>query len=272
MFKSSRKTFQSKGDGEKFSFHIMRIFDSDGNGFLDFKEFIMAIDIASCQTEESKLAWAFKLYDLVWMGEIFFWKKVIDLWLFFLKDNDGVIDLQEMANVIETLESLDNSTSCNSSRGKFLPYICQTLFSYCASCNFCLGKVGLSDDFDDSNAEIQVIGVKRTISCVNIPHKKYLSDFPPGTCSNSIFCSWHWFEWDSYFRWFCKRIYGKICANGKTGTFSLIHIIAFSWKLHSNRFSIFRESWISNQLKFMKSVHTLKWWSMTRPEHTSDPG
>lgn len=65
MFKSSRKTFQSKGDGEKFSFHIMRIFDSDGNGFLDFKEFIMAIDIASCQTEESKLAWAFKLYDLV---------------------------------------------------------------------------------------------------------------------------------------------------------------------------------------------------------------
>ena len=25
----------------------------------------MAIDIATCQTEESKLAWAFKLYDLV---------------------------------------------------------------------------------------------------------------------------------------------------------------------------------------------------------------
>ena len=30
-------------------------------------------------------------------------------------DNDGVIDLQEMANVIETLESLDSSTSCSSS-------------------------------------------------------------------------------------------------------------------------------------------------------------
>ena len=53
------------GDGDKFSCHIMRIFDSDGNGFLDFKEFLMAIDIATCQTEESKLAWAFKLYDLV---------------------------------------------------------------------------------------------------------------------------------------------------------------------------------------------------------------
>ena len=55
----------STGDGDKFSCHIMRIFDSDGNGFLDFKEFLMAIDIATCQTEESKLAWAFKLYDLV---------------------------------------------------------------------------------------------------------------------------------------------------------------------------------------------------------------
>jgi len=31
----------------------------------DLKEFLMAIDIATCQTEESKLAWAFKLYDLV---------------------------------------------------------------------------------------------------------------------------------------------------------------------------------------------------------------
>ncbi len=38
------------GDGDKFSCHIMRIFDSDGNGFLDFKEFLMAIDIATCQT------------------------------------------------------------------------------------------------------------------------------------------------------------------------------------------------------------------------------
>ena len=59
------KILNFTGDGDKFSSHIMRIFDSDGNGFLDFKEFLMAIDIATCQTEESKLAWAFKLYDLV---------------------------------------------------------------------------------------------------------------------------------------------------------------------------------------------------------------
>ena len=32
-----------RGDSIKFSKHIMRIFDSDGNGFLDFKEFLLAI-------------------------------------------------------------------------------------------------------------------------------------------------------------------------------------------------------------------------------------
>ena len=64
----------------------MRIFDSDGNGFLDFKEFLMAIDIATCQSEESKLAWVFKLYDV---------------------DNDGHIDIDEMAGIMETLESLE---------------------------------------------------------------------------------------------------------------------------------------------------------------------
>ena len=66
----------------------MRLFDSDGNGYLDFKEFLMAIDIATCQTEESRLAWVFKLYDV---------------------DNDGVIDVKEMAFIMETLETLDSS-------------------------------------------------------------------------------------------------------------------------------------------------------------------
>ena len=34
--------------------HIFRIFDSDGNDFLDFKEFLMAIDIANRDTGEGK--------------------------------------------------------------------------------------------------------------------------------------------------------------------------------------------------------------------------
>ena len=37
-----------------------RIFDSDGNGSLDFKEFLMALDIAQCQDERQKLEWSFR--------------------------------------------------------------------------------------------------------------------------------------------------------------------------------------------------------------------
>ena len=52
------------GDGYKFSKHILRIFDSDGNGFLDFKEFLLALDIATCNTEKHRLEWVFKLFDV----------------------------------------------------------------------------------------------------------------------------------------------------------------------------------------------------------------
>ena len=76
------------GDGYKFSKHILRIFDSDGNGFLDFKEFLLALDIATCTTEQNRLEWIFKLFDV---------------------DNDGVIDVQEMASIMETMECLGKS-------------------------------------------------------------------------------------------------------------------------------------------------------------------
>lgn len=69
----------------------MRIFDSDGNGFLDFKEFLLAIDIATCNTEQSRLDWVFKLYDV---------------------DNDGVIDVKEMAGIMEAMECLEYK-DCN---------------------------------------------------------------------------------------------------------------------------------------------------------------
>ena len=76
----------------------MRIFDSDGNGFLDFKEFLMAINIATCQTEESKLAWVFKLYDV---------------------DNDGVIDVGEMTSIMKTLEHLEFTGPQRYKKSKF---------------------------------------------------------------------------------------------------------------------------------------------------------
>ena len=48
------------GNAEDFCDHIFRIFDSDGNNFLDFKEFLMALDIAQCTDERQKLEWSFR--------------------------------------------------------------------------------------------------------------------------------------------------------------------------------------------------------------------
>lgn len=48
----------------------------------------MAMDIATCDTEESKLAWAFKLFDY---------------------DNSGCIDVGEMIAIMETLDSLEGN-------------------------------------------------------------------------------------------------------------------------------------------------------------------
>ena len=38
------------GNASKITAQIFRIFDSDGNDFLDFKEFLMAIDVANRTT------------------------------------------------------------------------------------------------------------------------------------------------------------------------------------------------------------------------------
>lgn len=85
-------------------------------------------------------------------------------WIFFyLKDNDGVIDLQEMANIIETLESLDNITSNNNNaKGKYLYISCWTSESLNPNGfdelngRYFLAKNGLNDDFEDSNSDTQV--------------------------------------------------------------------------------------------------------------------
>ena len=48
------------GKAEEFCAHMFRTFDSDNNGFIDFKEFLLAVDVTSAGSPEEKLNWAFK--------------------------------------------------------------------------------------------------------------------------------------------------------------------------------------------------------------------
>ena len=43
--------------------HICRTLDADGSGFLDLKEFLLAIELVAARTPEDKLLWAFRQYD-----------------------------------------------------------------------------------------------------------------------------------------------------------------------------------------------------------------
>merc|ERR1712112_441672 len=75
------KCFPS-GNATEFCDHVFRTFDSDKNGFIDFKEFLLAIDVTSSGAPEEKLNWAFSMYDV---------------------DGNGWIDLTEMTKIVKSI-------------------------------------------------------------------------------------------------------------------------------------------------------------------------
>ena len=86
-----------EGNTEKFCKHVFRTFDTDNNGYIDFLEFLLALNITSTGNPEEKLKWAFKLYDV---------------------DGNGSVTQEEMIKVVQsiydmlgadTIESDDNA-------------------------------------------------------------------------------------------------------------------------------------------------------------------
>ena len=71
--------FFPDGNAEKFCEHVFRTFDADHSELIDFKEFLLAINITSAGKPEEKLEWAFQMYDI---------------------NADGTIEKKEMVEII----------------------------------------------------------------------------------------------------------------------------------------------------------------------------
>ncbi|XP_055344550.1 neuronal calcium sensor 2-like [Paramacrobiotus metropolitanus] len=84
------KVFFPSGDAQAFCEHVFRTFDQDKSGFIDFKEFLLAINVTSSGTAEQKLKWAFRMYDI---------------------DSNGHIDLPEMTKIIKAIQEMLGTNS-----------------------------------------------------------------------------------------------------------------------------------------------------------------
>ena len=79
------KVFFPCGNAYKFSDHILRALDADKSGLIDFKKFILVLDIMGPGRVDEKLRFAFKMYDV---------------------NGNGLIDQGEMIQVLKTLYEL----------------------------------------------------------------------------------------------------------------------------------------------------------------------
>eukprot|EP00116_Pleurobrachia_bachei_P011374 sb/3471636/ len=75
----------SKGDAKSFATLTFKSFDRNGDGGVDFKEFICALYITSRGNVKQKLNWAFNLYDI---------------------DGNGNVSKDECLNIIRSIHSM----------------------------------------------------------------------------------------------------------------------------------------------------------------------
>ncbi|XP_053212395.1 neuronal calcium sensor 2-like [Panonychus citri] len=114
----------------EFCDHIYRTFDSDGDGYIDFKEFLLAVGVTTGTDPREKLKWAFKMYDI---------------------NRDGLIDVEEMSKIIKSLyQMLGSEHSSYNEQAKKVQFIFDTMD------NNRDGKVSLEEFIDVCNQDDQL--------------------------------------------------------------------------------------------------------------------
>jgi len=70
QFTDVYKKFYPEYEAEKYSTQVFRTFDMDSNGYIDFVEFILAVNVNSNGNMRDKLGLAFDIYDINGNGQI----------------------------------------------------------------------------------------------------------------------------------------------------------------------------------------------------------
>lgn len=118
QFEGIYASFFPNADPTEYARHVFRSFDTNADGTLDFKEYIVALHLTSGGKTLQKLEWAFGLYDV---------------------DGNGTISKNEIHEIVKVLESPYSLFLKEMNAGKYWFEVCwreegqQSARAFCAA-------------------------------------------------------------------------------------------------------------------------------------------